>query len=205
MGTARAGAKRRPGPPGRERMVASAAVLIGSRGVDATSFSDVLASSRAPRGSIYYYFPAGKRQLVEDAVAWTAAQVLAYQRTCRARDPAGVLTHFLAFFRRSIVASECRAGCPVAAVAIGAYTEEAVLASAVRRSFRSWIDLLVRQLTELGVPPRAARRLAVTTLASIEGALLLCRAEGRVDPLDEVAEALRRWAPRRKSRTPTRR
>jgi AcrR family transcriptional regulator len=44
-------------------MVRSAASLIGSRGVDATSFSDVPADSGAPRGSIYHHFREGKRSL----------------------------------------------------------------------------------------------------------------------------------------------
>ena len=47
----------------RARMVRSAAALFGSRGLSATSFSDVLADSGAPRGSIYHHFPGGKKQL----------------------------------------------------------------------------------------------------------------------------------------------
>src|SRR5438477_181964 len=53
----------------RERMVRSAASLIRTRGVNATSFSEVLADSGAPRGSIYHHFPAGKKQLAEATLA----------------------------------------------------------------------------------------------------------------------------------------
>ena len=45
----------------RARMVRSAAALFGSRGLSGTSFSDVLADSGAPRGSIYHHFPRGKK------------------------------------------------------------------------------------------------------------------------------------------------
>ena len=54
----------------RRRMVATAAALLGSRGVRATSFSEVLARSRAPRGSIYHHFPGGKKELMRDAMDW---------------------------------------------------------------------------------------------------------------------------------------
>jgi TetR/AcrR family transcriptional regulator, lmrAB and yxaGH operons repressor len=57
----------------RASMIRSAAALFGSRGLCATSFADVLADSGAPRGSIYHHFPGGKRQLAEDAIAWTSA------------------------------------------------------------------------------------------------------------------------------------
>ncbi len=57
----------------RARMVRSAASLIRTRGVTGTSFSDVLADSGAPRGSIYHHFPEGKEQLAADAI--TAREV----------------------------------------------------------------------------------------------------------------------------------
>lgn len=171
-------------------MVASAAALIGAHGVNATSFSDVLDDSGAPRGSIYHHFPGGKRQLAEDAMAWTREQVLAYQRSCRATSAPGVVEHFVALFRQAMVASECRAGCPVAGVIVDTYSGEDGLLKVGRESFRSWIGLLSRQLVNTGVPPKAARSLAMTTLASVEGALVLCRAEGTVRPLDSVEHQL---------------
>ncbi len=179
---------------GRGRMVESAAVLLGAHGVTATSFSEVLAHSGAPRGSIYYYFPGGKAQLVRDSVEWTADQVLSYQRACPSRTPAGALTHFVDFFRRSVVSSHCRAGCPIAAVAIGSLSPEVALQSAVRAGFRSWTDLLTSQLVDRGLRRPRARALATVTVSAVEGALILCRAEGRVAPLDAVRRHLRQAA-----------
>jgi TetR/AcrR family transcriptional regulator, lmrAB and yxaGH operons repressor len=178
----------------RERMVASAASLIGSRGVRATSFTEVLKDSRAPRGSIYHHFPGGKRQLVGDAMCRTSEQILAYQRTCRADTAAGVVEHFVNLFRLSLVSSQCRAGCPVAGVVIDTYDEQGPLRETARESFRSWIALLTDQLVAVGLTRADARSLSVTTLASVEGGLLLCRAEGSVAPLDQVARQLRSLA-----------
>ncbi|HTW39752.1 MAG TPA: TetR/AcrR family transcriptional regulator [Thermoplasmata archaeon] len=173
-------------------MVSTAALLIGTRGVSATSFSEVLEASGAPRGSIYHYFPRGKRQLVEDSLRWTSEQVLDYQRRCRSGSPERILRHFVQFFRRSVVSSDCEAGCPVAAVVIGAYVDRDELSGAVHESFESWRALLAEQLAAAGLTPARARSLAVTALASVEGALLLCRAQRSVDPLDEVEAELER-------------
>ena len=43
----------------REQMVDSAVILLATRGLDGTSFTEVLSASGAPRGSIYHHFPGG--------------------------------------------------------------------------------------------------------------------------------------------------
>lgn len=183
--------KEKARPPGRDRMIATAAAMIGRRGVGGTSFAEVLAESKAPRGSIYYYFPEGKRELVQEAVAWVTALVVAYQRQCLARTPTEVIDHFVGFFQRSLAVSECRNGCPVAAVAIGSYFEEPSLQHLVRESFRSWEAILGQQLRRAGVERSRSRSLATFTVAAVEGALVLCRSEGRSAPLDSVGQLLR--------------
>jgi TetR/AcrR family transcriptional repressor of lmrAB and yxaGH operons len=170
-------------------MVQGAATLIGTRGVSATSLSDILEESQAPRGSIYHHFPGGKAEIVGEAMRWTTEQVLAYQRTCTATTPPEVLGYFVDLFRQSVVSSGCRAGCPVAGVVVDTSTEERLLREG-RASFRSWVALLTDQLVSAGSAPEDARSLAIMTLASIEGALILCRAEGSVAPLEAVASQL---------------
>ena len=61
----------------RERMVQSAIVLLAKRGYQATSFSEVLAESQAPRGSIYHHFPDGKDQLIAAAIEVSGARAVA--------------------------------------------------------------------------------------------------------------------------------
>src|SRR5947209_7290891 len=68
----------------RERMIRSALVLMGQQGIEATSFSQVLEHSGAPRGSIYYYFPRGKAQLIEEATR--RAGKLVVERLTTARE-----------------------------------------------------------------------------------------------------------------------
>src|SRR3954466_11711810 len=70
MGVRMARTRRTNQDSARERMIRSTALLIRERGVEATSFSDVLEHSGAPRGSIYHHFPGGKAQLVEEATRW---------------------------------------------------------------------------------------------------------------------------------------
>jgi TetR/AcrR family transcriptional repressor of lmrAB and yxaGH operons len=179
----------------RASMVRTAASLIRTRGVSATSFSDVVAASGAPRGSIYHYFPQGKEQLAGDAIRWTSERVLAHQGACEATSPSGVLECFIDMWRQVVLSSEATEGCVVAGVAIDTYAREPGLIDVVRSTFRSWIDLLAEQLEAVGVPKARAMPIATATVAGMEGALILCRAEGNSGRLESVALELMRLLP----------
>src|SRR6202022_1099714 len=182
----------------RGSMVRSAASLIRSRGVSATSLSDVLADSGAPRGSIYHHFPNGKGQLAEDAIRWTSERLLAHLRSGVLSSPSAVLERFIDVWRRTVVTSGGTAGCVVAGVAIDTGPDEKALMDVVRATFRSWAAVLTEELEAVGIPPQRAKPIALATLAGMEGALILCRAEGNVKPLDAVAAELMRLLPSEK-------
>jgi TetR/AcrR family transcriptional regulator, lmrAB and yxaGH operons repressor len=180
----------------RSKMVRSAAGLIRTRGATATSFSEVVADSGAPRGSIYHHFPDGKEQLEADAIRWTSDRVLAHQRECAATTASGVLECFIDMWRQVVLASRGAAGCVVAGVAIDTDAGEPGLIDVVRETFRSWITLLTEQLVAVGIPPGRAQVIALATVAGMEGALILSRAEGGPAPLETVATELLRLLPR---------
>jgi AcrR family transcriptional regulator len=179
----------------RARMVRSAASLIRSRGMSATSFSDVLADSHAPRGSIYHHFPSGKAQLAEDAIRLTSDRVVAHLRAGKATSPSDVLERFIDMWRQVVVTSAGTAGCVVAGVAIDTVAGDLELIGLVRTTFRSWAGVLAEQLEAAGIPSNRAAPIALATLAGMEGALILCRAEGDSKPLDTVARELMRLLP----------
>ena len=179
----------------RARMVRSAASLIRTRGVSATSFSEVIEQSQAPRGSIYHHFPQGKEQLAGDAIKWTSDRVLAHQRECSATTASGVLDWFIDMWRQVVLASGGAAGCVVAGVAVDTMPDAEALMAVVRATFQSWVDLLAEQLAAVGVPAGRAGSIAIATLAGMEGALILCRSERSVRPLEAVASELKRLLP----------
>src|SRR5258708_12798124 len=103
-------------------------------------------------------------------------------------------------WRQVVVASRGTAGCVVAGVAIDTAAGERELIDVVRATFRSWIDLLTEQLQAVGVPPRRAAAIALATVAGMEGALILFRAEGNSGPLETAAGELKRMLPARTTR-----
>jgi hypothetical protein len=70
--------------------------------------------------------------------------------------------------------------------------DDSGLIEVARTAFRSWVDALARQLKSVGVPAKRATSVAVVAVAAMEGALILCRAEGAVKPLETIAAELHR-------------
>ncbi|MEP7104946.1 MAG: hypothetical protein ABI838_03765 [Chloroflexota bacterium] len=93
-----------------------------------------------------------------------------------------------------VVASGGSEGCVVAGVAIDCGTGDE-LHGLVRDTFRTWVELLAEQLIAASVPQPRARPIAVAAVAGMEGALILCRAEGSSAPLETVADELKRLLP----------
>lgn len=173
----------------RERMIESAARLYSSRGVQGTSFADVIAASGAPRGSIYHHFPQGKQQLTREVARTSGEAVLAYQRACSATDAAGVVQHVVAWWRRIVVESGASTTCPLAAIVIGTVDDQQTL-GVVRAAYDEWVDLVAGQLVAVGLGADRAARLARTLLAASQGALLQTKASGSLEPFDQVAAEL---------------
>ena len=97
-------------------MIAAARRLFRERGYLGTAFSDVLAASGAPRGSVYFHFPGGKEELgAEVAIAHGADTVAQINRAAaRAESVEELLTMFLTQSRDRLVTSGYREGCAVA-------------------------------------------------------------------------------------------
>ena len=100
----------------RERMVVTAALLLREHGVEGTSFSQVIAESGAPRGSIYHYFPGGKAQLIEEATRFAGEYIAqGMVATLESGDPMDFLELSRTFWTDLLGRSEFREGCPVVA------------------------------------------------------------------------------------------
>ena len=175
----------------RERMVASAALLIRERGAHPTAIADVLEHSGAPRGSAYHYFPGGRTQLLCEAIDFTADYVAA--KMAQAASGPDMLDGMLRFYRKNLIETDYRAGCPVLAVAVEAGEPDAPspVVDRAAAAFERWNGLIARRLVADGMPAKRAKDLAVFVTAALEGAIVLARAARDITPLDVVHRQLR--------------
>ncbi|HTU72945.1 MAG TPA: TetR/AcrR family transcriptional regulator [Trebonia sp.] len=177
----------------KQKMVKAASQLIRERGYGATAFSDVLARSGAPRGSVYFHFPGGKAQLGREAAeAHAHEQVEIIDRAARgAGSAAQLVERYVDLGREGMVAGDYGRGCGIAPlVTEGAAQESAELGETSRRAFCEMGDRLAFHFVAFGVDRAAARVLADAVLAGVEGAMITSRALRSPAPYDSVRAVL---------------
>lgn len=172
----------------RNRMIAGAARLLAQRGLQETSFSEVLELTGAPRGSIYHHFPDGKDQLIASAVDLAGAHAIALIDRSAGSSAEEITTHFLGMWREVLVRSNFTAGCSVLAVTIA--TESPDLLEHAATVFRTWRTRLAELLQDGGLAEQDAARFAAILIAGTEGAVVLSRAEQSMEPFELVADQL---------------
>jgi AcrR family transcriptional regulator len=181
-------------PSPRERMVVSAALLIRERGAHPTAIADVLEHSGAPRGSAYHYFPGGRTQLLCEAIDFAGEYVAA--KIANAESGVDALDVLFADYRKQLLRSDFRAGCPIVAVSVEAGDPDKPDAATpvidrAAAAFARWTDLIATQLISEGVSKKRAEELAMLITASFEGAIVVARASRNVKALDLVHGQLR--------------
>jgi TetR/AcrR family transcriptional regulator, lmrAB and yxaGH operons repressor len=172
----------------KQKMIRSAMLILAKRGLEGTSFAEVLADSGAPRGSVYHHFPGGKTQLVEEALQYASEWALREVEKAPGSSAKAVTAAFLDLWRKVLVESKLKAGCSVLAVAVAADTPK--LRERAAAVFRAWRERLARALERGGLKKADARRFAATLLAASEGAVAVARAEQDLEPFELVAAQL---------------
>lgn len=176
----------------RQRVLVAAAEMLAQHGLNATSIREMAKRADAPFGSTYHHFPAGKQQVVSEAVALAGARVhQQLEEHLRAGIRPG-LQAFMALWRQSLLRSDFRLGCPIMAVAVEEPIDgnAEVMLDAAAQVFRQWRAALATALQADGHSRASATQLATLIVASVEGAIMLCRAERSIAPFDEVARQL---------------
>jgi TetR/AcrR family transcriptional regulator, lmrAB and yxaGH operons repressor len=172
----------------RDRMVAGTVRLLAKHGLQATSFSTVLAETGSPRGSIYHHFPGGKDELVTAAIEATQQHALGLLDHDMGASALEVTQSFLAAWRALLTRGDFDAGCALVAVTVAAETQAQRQRTA--RAFRAWQEKLAQALSAGGLPETDAQSTATLLISASEGAVVICRAEQDIRPFDIVAAQL---------------
>ncbi|MBU6395487.1 MAG: TetR/AcrR family transcriptional regulator [Sphingomonadales bacterium] len=180
----------------RQSILAAAAGLFRRQGYAGTGLSEILEASGAPKGSLYHYFPGGKAEIGAHAVTFAGGLVTGSLEALAKEHqaPGDLLRAYAAQLADWMAQSAWQAGCPIATVLLETAPGEATITAAGAETLAGWSAVFARSLVAAGVPPERAQRLAGTTIAAMEGALLLARVQQSADPIlttaDEIARLL---------------
>lgn len=174
----------------RGRMLSTAAEVLREKGAAGVTIDEVLTRSGTPRGSVYHHFPDGRSQLLLEALRFAGDSITALIDDAASDGYIPLIRQFVAFWERTLADSDFAAGCPVVAAAIGSADDDPALSTIAGDIFSRWRDALARTFVADGFDDAEAGSLAVTCIAALEGAVVLCRSTRSVDPLREVSQQI---------------
>jgi TetR/AcrR family transcriptional repressor of lmrAB and yxaGH operons len=176
----------------RERLVDTAMRLFGRRGYAAIGLNEIVDKSGAPKGSLYHYFPDGKEQLAVAALAHGSTLFLATVNEALEtnRNAAEAVRRIGTTLAGWMEGSKFRDGSPATAVTVEMAAISPAIRSQCQAGFASWQARIAATLARNGVPATEARDLALWVVASLEGAMVLARAEASAQPIRNVTRLL---------------
>lgn len=190
---------RKASPPGegaKQLMLESAIFLMRQSGLSGAATREILAHSKAPKGSMYYYFPRGKLQLTAEALELYGERVAAaFDKTLASQThPVEKIRSLFRFIAERLEQGRFEQSCAAGAVTLDIHAEVEELRPMVAKVMASWQETVARH-----VPMRSAARtrsFAGLVISAIEGGYIRGRAERSREPLLQAGEWLAQIAAR---------
>lgn len=177
----------------REQILQTTRTLLEKQGYHGTGLNEIIRESGSPKGSLYYYFPDGKEQIVAEAVTGsgneTAERIRMGLRESSSTSKA--IYDFVMQVADHVELSGFSAGSPLTAVAMETATKSERINAACREAYGMLQSVFNEKLLECGFTKIKADELATFIVASIEGGIILSRTYHTADPLRLVAKQLK--------------
>jgi AcrR family transcriptional regulator len=196
----------------RDRIVFAAMRLFAEKGYGSTSVADILQAAKVNSGSLYHFFP-GKQDVllgVLQAYRDGIKPMLLDPEWRFVEDPIERVFALLQSYRRRLETTECLYGCPIGSLALELHEPDPPVRELLQANFDAWIAAIEECYVAAGerLPADLDRHaLAIFTLTTMEGGVMLSRTARDLAPFDAAVATLRlhlRTIERQASR-PTRR
>jgi TetR/AcrR family transcriptional repressor of lmrAB and yxaGH operons len=175
-------------PASKAQMIAATLDLLRAAGLAGAGINNIVAASGSLKGSVYHFFPGGKHELVAAALRQAEGVVGEGFRTIFSGDaaPSQKVQNLFKITAERFEATGFTTGCPAAAVTLDIDDASEDLRAITDAVFTTWQQIITSGLHNIP----AAERIARLILATLEGALILSRAQASADPLAETGGLL---------------
>ncbi len=176
----------------RDQIIKTTSTLIENQGYHATGLNEIVKESGAPKGSIYYHFPAGKEGITAEAILY-AGKIIAeriHTHLDSKIDPARAVQSFVEEIAYYVEVSGFQSGGPLTIVAAETATTNEKLNQTCREAYTMVREAFQSKLLESGISEERAANLSWMITSVIEGAIILSRTFHNGDPLRLAAQEL---------------
>jgi TetR/AcrR family transcriptional repressor of lmrAB and yxaGH operons len=170
----------------RDRLIAAAIALMRRTGLAGAGINEIVRESGAPKGSVYHYFPDGKQQIVQEALAAYRGDVVRFidATLARRRAPAQKVRALFDAFAERVEQGRYLHSCPAGTVCLDLDADLDALRAIVAATLAAYVDAVAVHFSALG--PQRARSFAGLVVTAIEGAYVRARAERSGAPFREA-------------------
>ena len=159
----------------RSRILQAAQRLFRQRGHHATGLNDILEMARAPKGSMYHHFPAGKEEIGVCVIQNITAGLLGLFAQSRARTTQAIVRQ--AGEQLVVVAEKTQFEiCALYSAFVAERKTSPLLGEAVATAYGQMLDALQARMMQDGMTARVSKEKSQMVVALLEGGSLLAQA-----------------------------
>jgi TetR/AcrR family transcriptional regulator, transcriptional repressor for nem operon len=183
--------KSKRGAATRKKILDSAAKLIGKRGVNGTSVDDILKDSSTGKSQFYHYF-GSKDLMVRDLIDhWSEATTWISESRMSEITTKNQLVSWVDGFNELYQGGSLRNGCPIGNLASEVSIQSNMLKEKISEVLVLWTSRIAASLETISKNEGICSRYshsdgAKIILSSIQGALVLAKAQSPEKPFDLV-------------------
>lgn len=172
----------------REKSIPKLREIFRQNGFEGTSLSEIINQTGLGKSSLYHFFPQGKTEMAEavlhDIDQWFNENVFLPLR--KSEEPVSGIHHMFKEVNRYFKTGDRI--CLVGAFALDNTRE--LFPSEIKDYFKIWVDSLAWAINKKYSHKLEARKLAEETVASIQGALVLTRAQNDTKVFTRIMKRL---------------
>jgi AcrR family transcriptional regulator len=178
----------------RERIVRTTSRLMQRQGYEATGLKQISQEAEATLGSVYHFFPGGKRELAVEAVRHGDREFAEFLSAAfeRVDDPAEAIIACTLDLAVGLRESGWLDGCPVTTTALESVGRAPEIQRAAEEAYENWRGLVRDKLRRSGFAEDVAHDLAHTVINTLEGAELSAQVSESQTPLEIAGRHLAR-------------
>nr|WP_243740017.1 TetR/AcrR family transcriptional regulator [Aureibacillus halotolerans] len=175
-------------------ILSTASRLFCTQGYHGTGLNQIIKESGSPKGSLYHYFPNGKEQLAAEAIAGVTTDSTTYFKQLFHQEDDLVSAFERMFSKQAECFNESKnfsfGAWPIGLLSLEVSGES----ERIREACDSYYDVIqclwAEQLQSYGHTENESRQIALSMIAMIEGAIILCCAQQNAQPLLAIQPAL---------------
>jgi len=159
----------------REKILTTAAFLFQKNGYHATGLNEIIKESATPKGSLYYYFPDGKEELLAATIKLMGDRIQHQigEELAKKSDPVQAIKEFILDLARKLNEKDQENCFSIGLLALETVSISESLRKTCTEVYNMWTDTYYQKLVSSGYSSERSTELSLILQSMIEGAITI--------------------------------